>query len=632
MILRELREGKSIQNPCPSPDFEENAEVIVAGLGTAGAYSAIAAAQEGAAVIGLERSGCCGGMCTLGSVNGYYYGGIGGMYEATDSLCKDAGKIWRPFGQFHPDTKKLVLEKQLVDAGVEIRYHAVILGVYTDDAGKVRGVRALIDGQIRNIGCQILIDGTSEGHLIRMCGIPTAVGRETDGTMQPFTSVRVTLAENGTLTRTNFDSGYVDQYDNENLSKGILFAHSHHSQLQKDDGQFLYAAPLIGVREGLHFEGMEKLTLEDVLAQKPWEDTLLYAYSDIDKHGKDLAFDEKTYQDWFMLSNLSTVAMKIPVPLGCLLPKGVEGLIATGRCLSADSYVASAIRMNRDMYRLGEACGVAAALAAKSGVKLSEVDRVSLKKKLLQRGCFDSHSEKRIGFNFPGRLDDFTPVCWFESLEEIREHLDSKKPGVAIWSCRLLGKEIVGDALLEMMKTGSETLRFHAAIALGVTGDERALPVLREIVAKRDSFFFEDCRRSNQLRSANAIFLCGRLGDIQILPELFEMLKPDEFQKSMYHDKGPSYQFGIQEGFNQVYFQHLSCTVAALIQISQQHPDYTSKIRQELMGLEDCAYIQRITPYSTDTSEYRCAHRIWEHIEVMLENTRSCNPNPKSLK
>ena len=113
MILREFRQGQSIKRICAVPDFQMETDVVVTGLGTAGTYSALAAAQEGASVIGLERSGCCGGMCTLGAVNGYYYGGIGGMYETTDKLCREVGQIWRPFGQFHPDAKKLVLEQQL---------------------------------------------------------------------------------------------------------------------------------------------------------------------------------------------------------------------------------------------------------------------------------------------------------------------------------------------------------------------------------------------------------------------------------------------------------------------------------------------------------------------------------------
>ena len=619
MILHELRNGQHSAFECGGVCFEESVDIIVAGAGSAGVYSLLAAAQEGASVLGVERSGCSGGMCTLGSVNGYYYGGQGGLYEETDRLTREIGKYFCQFG-LHPDAKKIVLERQLAEARARVWYDSVILGVYTE-GDAVRGVRVLRGDTVCMVGCLILIDGTSEGHLIRICDIPYEVGRSTDGTMQPFSSVRVFYTGDGRLSRTNFNSGYLNQYAEEDVSRAILYAHSRHSEMREEEGCFLYAAPLIGVREGLRFRGRERLTLDDILAGRGREDALIYAYSDIDKHGSDLAFDEKTYQDWYLLSNLSTVAMKIPVPLGCLIPQGISGLMTTGRCLSADSYAVSAVRMNRDMFRLGEACGTVAALAVKSGCGLWEADRKALKKRLLERGCFDSHSSWQIGFHFPGRPDDFTPVYWLENLEEIRAGLDSDKPGVAFWSCRRLGAEIAGDALLEMMRQGKERLRFHAALALGLTGDARALPVLREIVRCRSDYFFEDCRRSNQLRSANAIILCGRLGGQELVPELAAVLSPGEFERELYHCRtGYSYQFGIRENFNLVYFQHLSCAVGALIAIARREEAAKPAVCAALAGLGDLSWLPHVTEMPEDSSEYQCAYRIWLHAERFLKD------------
>lgn len=618
MILHELRNGEHTAVDCGEVLFGEFADVIVAGAGTAGVYSLLAAAQEGVSVLGIERGGCSGGMCTLGSVNGYYYGGRGGLYEETDRLVREIGQYFCQFG-LHPDAKKIVLDRQLAEAGARVWYDSMVLGVYTEGEA-VRGVRVLRGDRVCTAGCRVLIDGTSEGHLIRICGVPYEVGRGTDGTMQPFSSVRVFYIGNGRLSRTNFDSGYMNQYEAEDVSRAILYAHSHHSEMRAEDGCFLYAAPLIGVREGLRFEGRERLTLDAILDRRRWEDPLIYAYSDIDKHGSDLAFDEKTYQDWYMLSNLSTVAMKIPVPLGCVLPQRMEGLMTTGRCLSADSYAVSAVRMNRDMFRLGEACGIAAALAVKEGRSVWEIGRTALKKRLLARGCFDSHSSWQIGFHFPGRPDDFTPVFWFENLEEIRAGLDSDKPGVAFWSCRRLGAEVIGDALLEMMRQGEERLRYHAALALGLTGDVRALPVLREIVRCRSDYFFEDCRRSNQLRSANSLILCGRLGGRGLVPEIAAILSPEEFERPLYHRRtGYSYQFGLRENFNLVYFQHLSCAVSALIQIARREEAAKPAVCAALAELGSLRWLPDVTKMPEDTSEYQCAYRIWLHAERFLK-------------
>ena len=617
MNLHELREGAVCVTPTEKKDFADHFDILVAGLGTAGAFSALAAAREGAKVLGIERSRCCGGMCTLGAVNGYYYGAIGGLYQEIDRECDALKTVFAPFGQFHPDAKKSVLEARLLEAGVSISYDSLILGIYEKDR-QVLGVRALLGEEIRDISCTVLIDGTSEGHLLRMYGQISGFGRRTDGKAQPFTSVRVFRRPDGSLGRTNFDSGYVNQYRAEELSRAILDAHAHHSKALGDEERFLYAAPMIGVREGLHFEGEGTLTLEDILAQKEYPDTLLYAYSDIDKHGKDLAFDEITYQDWYAVSNLSTVAVRIPIPLGCIIPKGVSGFLSTGRCLSMDSYAASAVRMNRDMHRLGEACGMAAVLALSKGGRAAEIDVPRLQSLLERRNCFDPAPERRMGFNFPGRLEDFTPVRWLDDPEELRRVLSTDCPGVAIWSSRRLGKERIGDALCAMMEEGGEMLRPNAAVALGITGDVRALPVLLEIVNHRSTFFFKDCRRTNQLRSAIAVCLCGRLGGPEILPALLEILRPEEFERPLYHElTEPSYQFGIERDFNLVYFQHLSHAAAALCKIAARYPDWTAQIQETLyQALSNGTHIRRITSAEPDTAAYKAAANIWEFVRA----------------
>ena len=176
------------------------------------------------------------------------------------------------------------------------------------------------------------------------------------------------------IGRTNHDSGYINQYDIRKLSKGIIVAHSNHiSDIKNSEEKFLYIAPQIGIREGIRFKGEETLILEDVLNGKTYEKILFYAYSDIDKHGADTVLDEETYQDWYVISNLSTVTVRIPVPLGAIVPKGIKGIISGGRCLSADCYVSSAIRMNRDMYRLGK-LNLAAAMCIQSGKDILEID------------------------------------------------------------------------------------------------------------------------------------------------------------------------------------------------------------------------------------------------------------------
>ena len=612
MIYRELRENRAEKTEISLPVFEKSCDVVVAGLGTAGAFAALSAAQEGSTVIGIERGSGCGGMCTLGSINGYYYGQGNGLYQASDEECRKLSEdVYVPMGKFHPHAKQYAVEKELISAGVEICYQAVILGLYEEDF-RIVGVKVLLPQGVVNIAAGMVIDGTSEGHLVRMLDVKYTFGRETDGKPQPFSSVRVVLNSEGKMMRTGHDSGYANQYDAVSLSTAILNAHALHVKDFTEISTFLYVSELIGVREGLLYEGESFLTLEDVLDQKTVEHPLLYCYSDIDKHGQDLAFDSDPYQEWFCLSNLSTVAVQIPVPLGSVVPKAVKGLITTGRCLGVDSYTSSAVRMIRDINRIGECCGVLASMAAEGNSDPMAVDYERLKRKLLSRDCFGYQTQRLMGFNFPGQLDDYTPVTWAETRDELTPYLSSSKPGVAIWSCRRMGADKAKSLILSDLEAEDQTLKYNTALALGITGAVEALPVLREIVENRDCTFLEDCRRSNQLRSAIAAALCGRMGDEGILGQLLEIISPREYDRSIYHQLTEySYKFGIRVDFNTVYFQHLSHAVSALIRIRAQHPCYDGIIRkalQDLLGSDE--YIRRITPNSPDSAEYLTALNI----------------------
>ncbi len=498
---------------------------------------------------------------------------------------------------------------------MSVLYGAVIIAVF-EDGNKIVGVRVARCGKITDYGCKMLIDGTSEGHVIRMCNVNTYFGRERDGQTQPFTSVRVFVNSNGVMGRTNSDSGYINQYDDKELSRAIIAAHSSHVTSFDSDETFLYTAPLIGVREGLRFLGEHMLTLDEVLDRKEFDDVLMYSYSDIDRHGSDYAFDDTTYQEWHMASNLSTVNVKIPVPVRCIIPKGKTGIISTGRCISMDSYVAAAVRMNRDMYRLGEACGVLAAMAVKTAGDARKIDHDTLVKNLVERKCYEN-SQSRPDYGFSLGDQKFDPVVWLDDVAEIKARLSTDCPAVAIWSCRRLGKEKIGEELADLMKSDDEMLSLNAAVALGITGDSRALPLLRKIVRDRKVFFYKDCRRTNQLRSAIAVYLCGKLNDNEIVPELLDMLTPQEFERDMYHELTEySYKFSVVPGFNGVYFQHLSNAVAALVKIAHSEPALKSEIRERLYEFkEDESYLQRITDQPKHSSYYKMAYRVKEYIE-----------------
>src|SRR5690606_19763761 len=89
------------------------AQVAVAGAGTAGAVAGIAAARQGAQVVVFDPLPFAGGIGSGGGIHTYYFGVKGGLQDEVDQRTRAIMPLFGPVQQvrgFHPDTKKFVLE------------------------------------------------------------------------------------------------------------------------------------------------------------------------------------------------------------------------------------------------------------------------------------------------------------------------------------------------------------------------------------------------------------------------------------------------------------------------------------------------------------------------------------------
>jgi len=71
---------------------------------------------------------------------------------------------------------------------------------------------------------------------------------------------------------------------------------------------------------------------------------------------------------------------------GAFLPKGIEGLLTAGRCISGTHRAHASYRVMTPCMAMGEAAGVAAALAAKSGIVPRAVKAEAVRQALVARG------------------------------------------------------------------------------------------------------------------------------------------------------------------------------------------------------------------------------------------------------
>ena len=132
-----------------------------------------------------------------------------------------------------------------------------------------------------------------------------------------------------------------------------------------EDSCVVNIAPFLGSRGGPCIEGEYTLTMDDCRAARRFDDvTYLYgqwrAIQHTCKQGK---------CEW------------ADVPYRVMVPKGVDGLLATGR--SASSIPDTLLRNRMAAKVLGEVTGTAAALSAKAGIAPRDLDRCELQRTLL---------------------------------------------------------------------------------------------------------------------------------------------------------------------------------------------------------------------------------------------------------
>ena len=112
----------------------------------------------------------------------------------------------------------------------------------------------------------------------------------------------------------------------------------------------------IGVRETRRIVGEYQLTADDVLRSRHFDDVIARGSYPIDIH------DPKGGRGT-LLERLPTGGA-YDIPLRCLIPRDVDGLLVGGRCISGTHEAHSSYRVTPIALATGQAAGVAAALAA----------------------------------------------------------------------------------------------------------------------------------------------------------------------------------------------------------------------------------------------------------------------------
>lgn len=603
MYISEVFNGKSQKTNVSSVDFTETYDVIVCGLGTAGSMAALMSSENGLKVLGIESFNCVGGTTTIGGIQTHYFGCPGGRYTEIDDKVSEFQRLYT---RNQIESRKFVVEDLIDKANGEILYESSVIGVYID-GNEVKGVKAITPQGIADYGCKVLMDCTGDAYVAHMAGCDSRLGRALDGLTQPYSMVSSTRNKMW-VGHTNRDFGRVDQYDDEALSKALIFSRSYNMEEERNSNQLMIHMPLIGVREGRHIVCEETVTMQSILDDKKTATPMFYSYADFDKHGWDNTFDGETLGDWCIGSNLNAYNATIPVPYKSVIPKSLDGLLIPCRALDVDRDVASCVRMVVDMKKLGEVGADIAALAIKHNCTLRDIPYYELSEMLKNSGCLDDTYDR--GFRIDGTKNwDGTPlvnrsVKFTDDLSAISDMLGTLSPGEAIWSSRLLGEKAV-PALKELLNSDNENARKHAAFALANVGNLSGEDVLISTVIERDATQLQDCRKNNQRRGSMAVYWLGRLKSAKAVDALCEFLtNPNENERPELYEKDSSGTWYVIKGFNNRYFQFMINTVMALIRVGEAHEECRAKISSAFKtAFLDGSFYDRITDRPKQSSE-----------------------------
>ena len=411
--------------------LEQCYDVLVAGGGLAGVMAAVAAAREGKQVLLIEQYGCLGGMATAGLVFPFMRDcSIGtnrrvnaGLYlSMLEELYRLGGSDSPHSRSYREEFLKIVLDRMLTRAGVKVLFHARLCEAEMTD-GSVRSVTvATVSGQIR-LRARVFVDATGNGDLCAFAGLPYRLGREEDGLCQPMTlcfrfgnvdmerfdphlaNVKYKeLREQGRIRNPRENVLYFrypadrilhmnttranvkDPTDVEEVSSAEMLLREQMLEMYlfmrenvpgMEHCELISSAVEAGIRESRRIVGLSQLTTEDVTGVRKLEDSIARGAYGIDIHNP---------------AGTGTNVQHLPpdeyytVPYGALVPVRSHNVIVAGRCLSSTHEALSAVRIMPITSCIGEAAGIAAAMAVAGDTDFADVPVPRLREKIVSYG------------------------------------------------------------------------------------------------------------------------------------------------------------------------------------------------------------------------------------------------------
>src|SRR5262249_12448598 len=149
----------------------------------------------------------------------------------------------------------------------------------------------------------------------------------------------------------------------------------------------------VGVREPRHIVGDYILTLEDVLSGRDFPDTIARGAYPVDLHDVGPGAVELGDRVGGGGVTLRRIERAYGIPLRCLIPAGLDGVVVAGRAISATHEAGGSARGQAVCMATGHAAGVLAGLACRQDGALRDVDAAKVQEMLTQQGAILFYAE-----------------------------------------------------------------------------------------------------------------------------------------------------------------------------------------------------------------------------------------------
>lgn len=434
-----------------------NCEVLVAGGGTAGAFSGIGAAESGVVTIVTDYFHDLGGTKTLGGVMGYYHGLKD--HPFIKKLESESGAYAKKANASAKMGRQLFLQDRLSTFGGQFVPGALVCDTLSTN-NRVEGVVICCNGKLELINAGITIDGTGDGDIAAFAGAAYDHGNFRNGLTQNYSQWNI-QGSGKPPTAVSSDYGIIDNRFISEIQRGLFLAHY--------EAHFYDFHPFLTIRESRRIKGNYELTVIDAFEGTHFPDVISMASSDFDPHYNG---NSGFTRCGFLLPHSNMLVVEIPYR--SVIPEKLDGILVTGKAFSQTQNAYQFTRMSADISVLGYVTGQIAARLVRDKIQPREFSVAGLQQEWLNAGYLPG---ERMSLNAGNKITD---------PQEIRTRLEGLAKGLQEFlpaSCNL-PKEQVLPLLKDRFETAEGAGKLLIAKALAWFGDPSGADLIEKDLAE----------------------------------------------------------------------------------------------------------------------------------------------------